>query len=295
MPESRNWKEYNEKLVRRGEFYITMDFLDNWEKELEEMNKGKKGRPYEYPDSFMFFLAFLHTAFLPFRQLEGFLIGLSKYIPKLKAADYTTIFKRLKKMDIELPLQEIGNDIIVALDSTGMKVSNRGEWIREKWKVRRGWIKVHVAVDVKTKKLLALEVTDERVGDGKMLKPLIKQAKRNSNGRKIKAVYGDGAYDSRDNFNFLDKEEIQPVIKTRKNSSTRARGSPSRAKMVKERKEIGYEGWRDKYKYGQRWAVETFFSGVKRMFGETSKARSIEGIFREVKLKFLLYNILLSL
>ena len=295
MPEKRNWKEYNEKLVRRGEFYITMDFLDNWEKELEEMNKGKRGRPYEYPDSFMFFLAFLHIAFLPFRQLEGFLIGLSKYIPKLKAADYTTIFKRLKKMDIELPLQEIGNDIIVALDSTGMKVSNRGEWMREKWKVRRGWIKVHVAVDVKTKKLLALEITDERVGDGKMLKPLIKQAKRNSNGKKIKAVYGDGAYDSRDNFNFLDKEEIEPVIKTRKDASTRARGSPSRAKMVRERKEIGYEGWRDKYKYGQRWLTETFFSGAKRIFGETSKARNIEGIFREVKLKFLLYNMLLSL
>jgi len=295
MPEKRNWKEYNEKLVRRGEFYITMDFLDNWEKELEEMNKGKRGRPYEYPDSFMFFLAFLHIAFLPFRQLEGFLIGLSRYISKLKAADYTTIFKRLKKMDIELPLQEIGNDVIVALDSTGMKVSSRGEWIRHKWKVKKGWVKVHIAVDVKTKKLLALEITDERVGDGKMLKPLIRQAKRNSNGKKIKAAYGDGAYDSRDNFNFLDKEEIEPVIKTRKNASTKAKGSPSRAKMVREMKEIGYEGWRDKYKYGQRWATETFFSGVKRMFGETSKARSIEGIFQEVKLKFLFYNILLNL
>jgi len=46
----------------------------------------------------MNFLAFLHIAFLPFRQLEGFLTGLSRYIPKLKAADYTTIFKRLKKI-----------------------------------------------------------------------------------------------------------------------------------------------------------------------------------------------------
>jgi hypothetical protein len=43
-----------------------------------------------------------------------------------------------------------------------MKVSNRGEWLREKWKTRKGWIKVHFVVDVKTKKLLALEITDER-------------------------------------------------------------------------------------------------------------------------------------
>ena len=128
-----------------------------------------------------------------------------------------------------------------------------------------------------------------------MLQPLIKQAKNNSNGKKIKAVYADGAYDSRENFNFLDKEEIEPIIRIRKNASTKARGSPARAEMVRERKEIGYEGWKDKYKYGKRWAVETFFSGVKRTFGETSRARSVDGIFQEVKLKFLFYNMLLSL
>ena len=78
MEKKRNWKEYNEKLVRRGEILIFMDFIKNWEKELNEMNKNKKGRPYQCPDSFMNFLAFL-----PFRQLEGFLKGLSICIPKL--------------------------------------------------------------------------------------------------------------------------------------------------------------------------------------------------------------------
>jgi len=295
MEKKRNWKEYNERLVRRGEILISMDFIENWEKELEEMNKNKRGRPYEYPNSFMQFLAFLYIAFLPFRQLEGFLRGLSKYIPKLKAADYTTIFKRLKKIEIEFPLQELDNDIIVAIDSTGMKVSSRGEWIRHKWKVKKGWVKVHVAVDVKTKKLLALEITDERTGDGKMLQPLIKQAKRNSKGKKIRSVYADGAYDSRDNFNFLNEEGIEPIIKTRKNASTRARGSPARAEKVREVRKIGYERWKDKYRYGNRWAAETFFSGIKRTFRETSRAKSVEGVFQEVRFKFLFYNMLLSL
>jgi len=89
--------------------------------------------------------------------------------------DYSTICKRLKKLDIELPVDELGDKLIVAVDSSGMKVSTRGEWIRHKWKVRKGWIKVHIAVDVKTKKLLALELTDERRenwGDGGMLKPV---------------------------------------------------------------------------------------------------------------------------
>ena len=70
-----NWKEYNEHLVRRGEIYVSLDFLENWGKELEKMNKGKRGRPYTFPHSFMLFLSFIHIAFLPFRQLEGFLKG----------------------------------------------------------------------------------------------------------------------------------------------------------------------------------------------------------------------------
>jgi len=294
MEKKRDWKEYNEKLVRRGEILISMDFLENWDKELEEMNKRKKGRPYSFPDSFMRFLAFLYIAFLPYRQLEGFLRGLAKYISKLQTADYTTIFKRLKKIKVEIPFQELGDNIVVAVDSTGMKVSNRGEWIRHKWKVKKGWIKVHVAVDVKTKKLIALEITDERTGDGKMLKPLIKQAKKNVKG-KIKATYGDGAYDSRDNFNFLDKQGIEPIIKTRRNASTRSRGSIIRAEKVREKKKIGYEGWKDKYKYGNRWAAEAFFSGLKRIYGETTRAKTIAGIFQEVRLKVLLYNMMLNL
>jgi len=291
MQKKRNWKEYNEKLVRRGEIYLSLDFLENWDEELEKMNKGKVGRPYLYPQTFMQFLAFIHVAFLPLRQMEGFLRKLSEYIPRLKVIDYSTICKRLKKLDFEIP-RNLREDLVVAIDSSGMKVTNRGEWIRHKWKTHRGWIKVHIAVDTKTKKLLALRVTDERTGDGKMLKPLVEDVKEK--GEKITRVYADGGYDSKDNFNYLADNGIESVIKTRKDASTKARGSPSRAKMVREVRELGYEAWRDKYKYGYRWMVETFFSGVKRVFGETVRAKTIEGVFQEVKIKFILYNMLLN-
>ena len=46
----------------------------------------------------------------------------------------------------------------LAVDSTGLKQHNRGEWIRHKWKVRRGFVKLHVMVDVDTKKILAVQV-----------------------------------------------------------------------------------------------------------------------------------------
>ena len=45
----------------------------------------------------------------------------------------------------------------------------------------------------------------------------------------------------------------------------------------------------------QRWAAETFFSGVKRTFGETTKAKTTEHMFQEVKMKFVFYHILINL
>ncbi|MBV9176829.1 MAG: transposase [Nitrososphaeraceae archaeon] len=122
---------------------------------------------------------------------------------------------------------------IIAVDSTGIKVTNRGgEWIREKWnnnnnnnKKRRGFIKIHVAVNVRTKKILSMEVTKEDVyDDGKMLKKLVDNVvvSENNDVKKKKKILADGAYDSNDNFRYIDKMKIEPVIRVRKNSSTKA-------------------------------------------------------------------------
>ncbi len=37
------WSDYNESLVIRGEILLGFDVIDNWDKELEEMNRGKIG------------------------------------------------------------------------------------------------------------------------------------------------------------------------------------------------------------------------------------------------------------
>jgi hypothetical protein len=37
------WSEYNESLVRRGEILLGFDVINNWDNELEEMNKDKVG------------------------------------------------------------------------------------------------------------------------------------------------------------------------------------------------------------------------------------------------------------
>jgi hypothetical protein len=38
-------------------------------------------------------------------------------------------------------------DIVIAIDSNGIKVTNRGQWLRDKWNIRKkSYLKIHVAV-----------------------------------------------------------------------------------------------------------------------------------------------------
>ena len=82
------------------------------------------------------------------------------------------------------------NQVVVAPDSSGIKVTNRGEWMRKKWKIHRGWIKVNLSVNVKTKEIVGIKVTDETVSDGSNLVPLVDQSIDCLPGRKIEAAIG---------------------------------------------------------------------------------------------------------
>lgn len=286
----RDWSKYNEGLVLRGEFYLDFGFLDSWDAELRLMNEGKRGRPYVYPEGFVLFTGVIHDFFhLPFRQLEGVLRKLSKHIPGIKAADYTTLWNRINQLVWFVP-QENNGSLVVAVDSTGLKVTNRGDWLRKKhWydgknTARRGWLKVHIAVDASTKKLLSVKITDEKTGDNEMLQALVKDLP-------LKELLGDGAYDSTESFKYLHTRGLDPPgIRIRENA--RSKGLSDRAYAVRERQALGYDKWKEKHRYGQRWAVEGYFSAVKRCFGETIKATKTENMKKEAQRKFTLYSLL---
>jgi hypothetical protein len=174
--DTRDWSTYNERLVRRGEFYLSFDLLDKWDEVLDTMNERKPGRKFQSPITFIEWMARIHLCLhMPYRQMEGFVRKLSEYIPCLRAADYTTLFRRIQKLNHSLSSPELLNSepVVVAVDSTGIKVTNRGEWMREKWKVRRGWLKVHAMIDVATNQFLSFEITEEDVPDDDMFLPLL--------------------------------------------------------------------------------------------------------------------------
>jgi hypothetical protein len=97
---------------------------------------------------------------------------------------------RLPKLDPDPGYEPKGEPIVIAVDSEGVKVTNRGEWMRRK---RQGYVKIHVAVDVRAKQAVSLEVSDERTHDGEKLEPLVRQAHKKA---VVAKALGDGAYDS---------------------------------------------------------------------------------------------------
>jgi hypothetical protein len=44
---------------------------------------------------------------------------------------------------------------------------------RDKWNIRKGYLKIHLAVDIKKKKVLSIKVNNEKVHDGNQLKHLV--------------------------------------------------------------------------------------------------------------------------
>ncbi|MGQ9477839.1 MAG: transposase [Candidatus Bipolaricaulia bacterium] len=138
--------------------------------------------------------------------------------------------------------------MVIAVDGVGIKVTNRGEWMR---KERKGYIKIHVGVDIKTKQVAPPEVSDERTDEGEKLKPLVRKARREA---RVKRVLGDSGYDSHENFDFLASSGIEAALKVREDSNPNCGG---------EREEVvrAYlkdpPGWKERVGYGKRWMAES--------------------------------------
>ena len=177
---------------------------------------------------------------------------------------------------------------VIAIDSTGIKVSNRGEWIRHKWNVKRGYLKIHLAVDIRKKRILSLHVTSEQVHDGRILSELIDDITIKQN-KIVNTVIADGSYDSNKNFQILSFKGIKPAIKIRKNSRCRKVNHYLRNKMVKTQKN-NLQNWKVSVNYGKRWIAETVFSCIKRIFGEYVTAIRFENMIKELILRASLYN-----
>jgi len=289
-----DWKAVDERLIRRGELILDLESLRNHEKELETMNKGRPGPRYKLANSYIQLLAAVRYLFqMPYRQLEGYTRALHRLVPQLPPADYSGIRKRILRLNVDpyMHLKETDEPIAIALDSTGIKVEKAGGWVERKHGKKKRYVKLHFAVNTVTHEVVSMEVTTDDVHDSKEAVGLLEGAERRAN---VEEALLDGAYDSEEVYEELERRGIEAVIKPRRNARSDT-GSLSRGVAVGMIRELGYGTWAEFSGYGRRWAVETAYSTFKRLFGEGAMGRSLGCIALELAGKVALYNMLVNM
>lgn len=176
--------------------------------------------------------------------------------------------------------------ITVAIDSTGLSPDRPSGWMVEKWNHSRvrGWYKLHVAVDVDAGTILSYVVTEPYYNDSlafERLMDIVLDA-----GHDVACVLADAAYDKKVNWNRMHGLGIEFIANIngvfdptkRGFGCGRFRGCAVRAKHVLRILEVGREKWKEEVGYSRRWRVEGTFSDLKRMFGDTLRARARERV-----------------
>lgn len=279
--DKRDWKEYNNRLIKRGEYYINPRFLETWLEEIKELNFGKVGEPFLYPNSLIEFLAVLKSKGFDYRALEGITRALSKRLGNFPVICFSQIRRRILALPVSFDVKS--NELVVGADGSGMKVSNRGDWIREAWNIRRGWIKIVILGDIKG------NIVDVRVGNENLDERASARGMLRKNSKNIKKALMNGLHDCEDTFDLCDELCIEAGIKIRENANDEGLGARSRE--VRLYKSVGYKEWAKEKDYGMRWpSTEGIFSGVKGIFGESVKSHKIRNMYHEAKLKFWSYQ-----
>jgi hypothetical protein len=167
------------------------------------MNECKEDGKFVYPYSFSKLLGHLRTYFhLPYRKTAD---PVTPHAPNTVSSitDYSNRMGRINRLNIKIS-QDFNihdNDFVIAIDCTGMKVSNRGEWIRYKLNVKRGCLEIHLAVDIKKKRILSLKIISEQVDHGKVFPELADDITIKQN-KELETTIMDGSFISNRNFQF---------------------------------------------------------------------------------------------
>jgi Transposase DDE domain len=295
MPLNRSWHDYNESLVERGRILMDISFIRSSNKEIRKMNEGKVGAPFEYSHSYIQFLAFLKIGFkIAYRTIQGIVRGLSDCI-RIEEMHFTHIRRRILKSKTSVGKLNLDDDkpITLIVDASGLTVTKKGDYIEEKWiRNKKEFIKLHIAVDAKSKKVVSFRVTKGNIHDSKKFSPIIREVSKEYD---IDKVFADKAHDNQRSFNLLDDLNIEPAINIRKNASIKTKGCPLRRDEVLLIRKLGYDGWKKLKDVGRRWIAEIVFSSIKRVLGENLLSKKYSTQKVEAGLKVMLYNRFISL
>ena len=284
---TKNWSAYNAALKSRGSLSIWLDKEMAW----FAAGTGKRGRQPTYSDAAIQFCLSLKCLFgLPLRQSIGLvesllkLSGLNWPVP-----DFSTVSRRQKELEVEIPYRGKTDVLHLLVDSTGVKMLGEGEWKTKKHgaEYRRQWRKVHLGIDAQTLEIRAIEVTSNSIGDAPVLPALLAQVST-----PIGTVSGDGAYDTKTCHAAIAAVGAEAIIPTRKNARLWKKyppGAERRNEILKATQRLGRTIWKKWSGYHRRSLVETKMRCFK-LLGERVMARDFDRQVAELQVRAALLN-----
>lgn len=284
-----NWSEYNAALRQRGSLTLWFDPSMQW----EAAPNGKHGCQQRFSDKAIETCLLLKVLFrLPLRQTTGLvaslleLAGLNWDVP-----DFSTLSRRMKALEVDLPKPATSGLLHLLIDSTGIKVEGEGEWIRRKHGAsrKRIWRKIHIGIDAETLDIRAIEVTTSSVGDAPVLPDLLSQIPKD---QEIASVTADGAYDTRGCRDAIAGRGADAIIPPRKNARPWKPDTPGaieRNEALRAIKHLGRALWKKWSAYHRRSLVETKMHCIK-LLGEGLMAIDFERQVTEIKTRALVLN-----
>jgi hypothetical protein len=295
----RNWSKYNAALKARGSLtiWVDEDSCSGW---YNGQKTGKSGASQTYTDTAVQCCLTVREVFrLPLRQTEGFMNSVFRLGQlDLNCPDYTTLSRRGTSLAVVCRRSGSKKPRHVVIDSTGLKVYGEGEWKVRAHGVgkRRTWRKLHLAVDADSQEVIAVQVTENSVGDSEVLPDLLDQIDRDDD---IGSVSADGAYDTENCHRVIMERGAKAIIPPRETAvewPDLPDGSVHpRTAILREINETDRATWKENSGYHERSLAETAMSRMKQIFGGNLKNRLFHNQITEGYIRVAALNVMTAL
>ena len=292
-----NSKEYDQALKNRGSLTIWFsdDAVSTWN--MDPTLRKKRGGQTKYSDLSIEICVTLSLIYKQrLRQNEGFVESLIKLMNlDLATPDFTTISRRSKFLKLKPFKRDSLESIVIAIDSTGLKIYGEREWQTEKYqhtKTKKSWRKLHIAIDEQGF-IVASDLTCHNVSDCAEVPVLLEQIET-----AIDTILADGAYDQVITYKAMEdhktshsnglkiKAAIPPNLGFRAEKPEDSMLRNDNIRIL----EQGRHHWQKETNYGRRAKVENAMYRYKIIIGNKLKSRSIENQKIESKIAVNILN-----
>jgi Transposase DDE domain len=174
------------------------------------------------------------------------------------------------------------NDMVVAMDATGLSRTTVSDYFCSRRGRRfRRWVKVAVVVVAGSMLPVALTIDLKPTHDCVQARTLLTQAQAVTQPARL---YADAGYDAEwIHAHCREQWGVESVIPAVQRRADGTRGGTWRAQMSPQ--------YLQQTGYSRRWAVESFFSALKRTMGSALSARRPDQMLAEAAFKVLAYTL----